>query len=129
MRPHLGVTPMIGRNDLPGETFTVGDARALVGLANRLHLGRVSMWSANRDSQCGVQAGSQVSNTCSGISQRSLAFSWELGRLRARLPSRPVKTPEPVRAASRDDPATSPTPSGGRGGRTRAVTRSSGKPA
>ncbi len=107
----IGVTPMIGRNDVPGEKFTLGDARALVGLANRLGLARVSMWSANRDSQCGAQAGSQVSNTCSGVSQRPLAFTWELGRLDARIPGRPrVNAARSVRVASRDDPAISPYP-------------------
>jgi chitinase len=103
---------MIGRNDIPGEVFTLGDARALVGLANRVGLGRVSLWSANRDAQCGVQAGPQVSNTCSGVSQRPLAFTWELGRLNARVPGRVRvrQRAEPVRATSRDNPATSPYP-------------------
>ena len=108
----IGATPMIGRNDVPGEVFTLGDARALIGLANGVGLGRVSMWSANRDVQCGVQAGPQVSNTCSGVSQRPLAFTWELSRLNARLPGRVRvrERPEPVRAASRDNPETSPYP-------------------
>ena len=111
---HIGATPMIGQNDIPGETYSLSDARALVSLANRLGLGRVSMWSANRDAPCGVQQadGGQVSNTCSGIAQRPLAFTWELGRLNARLPgaARVSSKDEPVRALSRDDPATSPYP-------------------
>ena len=108
---HLGVTPMIGRNDTPGEVFTLADARALVGLANRLQLGRVSMWSANRDSQCGIQEPSQVSNTCSGIRQKALDFTWNLGRLDGGLPGRaPVKVVEPSRTASRDNPDASPYP-------------------
>jgi chitinase len=107
----IGVTPMIGRNDVPGEMFTLSDARALVGLAGRVRLGRVSMWSANRDSQCGVQAGSQVSNTCSGIRQRPLDFTWELGRLDARLPGRrPHEAAQPSRTTSRDNPVASPYP-------------------
>jgi chitinase len=110
---HIGATPMIGRNDT-GETYSLSDARALVSLANRLGLGRVSMWSANRDAPCGVQPadGGQVSNTCSGIAQRPLAFTWELGRLNARLPgaARVSSKDQPVRALSRDDPATSPYP-------------------
>jgi chitinase len=111
---HIGATPMIGHNDIPGEVFSLSDARALVSFANRVGLGRVSMWSANRDAPCGVQPtdGGQVSNTCSGISQRLLGFTWELGRLNARMPgaARVSSKDEPVRALSRDDPATSPYP-------------------
>ena len=38
---------------MQGQNFTVGDAQSLVSFAGRNHLGRVSMWSINRDSQCG----------------------------------------------------------------------------
>ena len=76
---------MIGHNDVPGETFSVSDASALVSFAKTMHLARVSMWSANRDSQCGVQSlDGQVSNTCSGISQKPLDV-----HLGARPPERP----------------------------------------
>ena len=61
-----------------------------------MHLARVSMWSANRDSQCGVQSlDGQVSNTCSGVSQKPLAFTWELGRLNGHPP---VRTTAPADA-------------------------------
>ena len=64
----MGATPMIGRNDVQGEVFSLGDAHALVSFAKKMHLARVSIWSANRDSQCGVQSiDDQVSNTCSGV--------------------------------------------------------------
>jgi chitinase len=109
----MGATPMIGRNDVPGETFTLSDARALVSFAREMHLARVSMWSANRDSQCGVQSlDGQVSNTCSGVPQKSLAFTWELLRLNGHPPVRssaPV-LPDTSRTPTRDDPATSPYP-------------------
>ncbi len=109
----IGATPMIGRNDVEGDVFTVADARALVSFSNRVKLGRMSMWSANRDDRCGVQAGDDgpVSNTCSGVEQEPLAFAWELSRLNAQAPVRtPVTVTEQTRAISRDDPSSSPYP-------------------
>lgn len=74
---HLGTTVMIGENDITGERFTVGDARGLVAFASRVGLGRVSMWSINRDSQCGsvFSVTGVHSNTCSGTPQSTLGFS------------------------------------------------------
>ena len=79
----LGATPMIGQNDKQGENFTVADARSLASFAARNHLGRVSMWSVNRDTQCGSsysQTG-MLSNTCSGTPQSGLEFSQIFGKL------------------------------------------------
>jgi chitinase len=109
----MGATPMIGRNDVETDRFTLGDAGALVGLARRVRLGRVSMWSANRDDRCGVSTDADsVSNTCSGIAQKPLSFTWELGRLDGPLPHsvRPPASAAATRGVSRDDPATSPHP-------------------
>jgi chitinase len=109
----MGATPMIGQNDVAGETFSLSDAHGLVAFAHRMHLARVSMWSANRDSQCGAQVlDDQVSNTCSGVKQNQLAFTWELGRLNGRLPDG-VTAPAEADAShlpTRDNPATSPYP-------------------
>lgn len=64
----IGATPMIGTNDVPGEVFTLEDARALIRFANLVDLGRISLWSANRDFQCGPNADdTRASNTCSGL--------------------------------------------------------------
>ncbi|MGH3261835.1 MAG: glycosyltransferase family 2 protein, partial [Trebonia sp.] len=78
----LGATVMIGQNDMRGENFTVNDAQTLVGFAARNHLGRVSMWSINRDSQCGSSFAETgvLSNTCSGTAQTSLQFSQVFGQ-------------------------------------------------
>jgi chitinase len=104
---------MIGQNDVAGETFSLSDAHGLVAFAHKMRLARVSMWSANRDAQCGAQGlDDQVSNTCSGVKQTPLAFTWELGRLNGRLPDRVAAPPEadPARLPTRDNPATSPYP-------------------
>ena len=70
----LGATVMIGQNDIAGENFTVPDAQGLVRFASATHLGRISMWSLNRDSQCGSSfpESGLLSNTCSGTAQSSL---------------------------------------------------------
>lgn len=79
----LGATVMIGQNNLKGERFTIADAKGLAGFAGRVGLGRVSMWSLNRDSQCGstfAKAGI-LSNFCSGTPQSRLEFSHVFNRL------------------------------------------------
>ena len=109
----IGATPMIGRNDTDGQFFTISDAQSLVRFAEQVGLGRVSMWSANRDYPCSAnQDMTQVSNVCSGVDQDTLAFTWELGRLNAGMPDRvPAQTGSvEKRAPSRDDPRTSPYP-------------------
>jgi chitodextrinase len=79
----LGATVMIGQNDMQGENFTVNDATTLVGFAAANHLGRISMWSVNRDSQCGTSFPETglLSSTCSGTAQSSLQFAQIFGQL------------------------------------------------
>jgi chitinase len=113
---HLGVTVMIGQNDTPGEVFTLHDAHALVAFAGAHHLARVSMWSINRDAQCGsvfTQTG-VLSNTCSGVPQSQLQFTRILGSLRGTSIASPAAgataaVPQ-VPAVKPDDPASSPYP-------------------
>ena len=45
----LGVTPMIGVNDVTTEVFNIADAQALENFANSTGLGMISMYSINRD--------------------------------------------------------------------------------
>ncbi|HEY1529904.1 MAG TPA: chitinase, partial [Galbitalea sp.] len=49
----VGATPMVGQNDSKGEVFTIADARALNAFAASKGVGRMSMWSLNRDVSCG----------------------------------------------------------------------------
>jgi len=79
----LGATVMIGQNSIRGENFTVADATSLVSFAKGVGLGRISMWSLNRDSQCGAsfpEIGLE-SNTCSGTAQSALQFASIFNRL------------------------------------------------
>jgi chitinase len=107
----IGATPMIGQNDVDAERFTVADARGLASYAVDKGLGRVSMWSLNRDSPCrGTFANVVVhSNTCSGVTQDALAFS----SVFAGLPGGAVGTDAvtvPTQETTVDDPKTSPYP-------------------
>jgi cellulose synthase/poly-beta-1,6-N-acetylglucosamine synthase-like glycosyltransferase len=76
----MGATPMIGENNIEGENFTTAAAKGLASFASRVHLGRISMWSLNRDSQCGVAFPESVlSNTCSGTAEYSDEFAQVFG--------------------------------------------------
>jgi hypothetical protein len=70
----VGVTPMIGVNDDSNEIFTVADATKLATFAQSKGLGRLAMWSANRDAPCPGPT-LWASNTCSGVAQSQWAFS------------------------------------------------------
>lgn len=107
----LGVTPMIGQNDIAGEVFTLRDAEMLHDFAADHALGRMSMWSLNRDRTCGpnypdVQI---VSDSCSGIDQQGESFAGILSEGfdgMPAAPAAPTSAPTPVP----DDPETSPYP-------------------
>jgi hypothetical protein len=73
VRAMLGVTPMIGLNDVSPEVFTIVDAGQLVVNAKGAGTGFLSFWSATRDQPC---SGRQVvSPTCSGVFQLSWDFT------------------------------------------------------
>jgi chitinase len=107
----IGATPMIGLNDVPGETFSLDDARSLVTFANQVNLGRISFWSANRDVACGVTVDDdRVSNTCSGVRQEPLEFQEILGGVHPDDATGAPVAKDAAGAAQRDDPMTSPYP-------------------
>lgn len=111
----LGATVMIGRNDVQGEVVSADDAATLANFAVAVGLGRVSLWSANRDQQCGPQehAGWQVLPTCSGVDQTPLEFTRSFLRLlNGNALSRTPPPQAPTNAGGRvaDDPRASPYP-------------------
>lgn len=113
----LGVTVMIGQNDVAGERFSPGHARKLARFARERGVARVSMWSLNRDSQCGVTfaAVGAHSNLCSGVKQQPLQFSRIFAGLRgsARAGAGAVTASDPdpyATTATTDVPARSPYP-------------------
>lgn len=68
----IGLTPMIGENDVPGEVFTLDDAHALLDFATARGIGLIGFWSASRDKQCFTRA---PSDQCSGVEQERYDFA------------------------------------------------------
>jgi chitinase len=72
----VGATPMIGQNDTARDVFSLEDAQALVKFARKVGLGRISMWSINRDVACGSNVDTAVAqNYCSGVDTQQLAYT------------------------------------------------------
>jgi chitinase len=65
----LGVTPMIGVNDVAGEVFSLADAAAVASFAKQKHLGLVAFWAINRD-----QPGSGSLGLYSGVNGAAFDF-------------------------------------------------------
>lgn len=113
----IGLTPMIGQNDIAGEVFTLKDAEDLSGYARAKGVGRLSMWSLNRDRTCSPNYPDvkKVSDGCSGVEQGAATFAAILGAGVAggqtSQPTVPASSAQPTRApAPADDPSTSPYP-------------------
>ena len=70
----IGVTPMIGLNDVTTETFDLNAASELLAFAEQKGMGRISIWSLNRDT-ASTAAKSYVDTTSSSIVQKQWAFS------------------------------------------------------
>lgn len=112
----IGATPMIGQNDVVGEIFTLEDAAALNLFARDQGVGRMSMWSANRDNRCGENYVDLkvVSDLCTGVDAPSFAFARALrvgfdGDLMQNASLVTLNDPESNEHII-DDPATSPYP-------------------
>ena len=71
----IGVTPMIGVNDIASEVFKLSDAQALLNYAQTdARVAEISMWSVARDN--GNSAGAHyASSDSSGIAQQPYDFS------------------------------------------------------
>jgi chitinase len=68
----VGITPMIGQNDVSDERFYLDDASQLYTWASSTdYVSLLSMWSATRDNG---DCPGQLSATCSGISQDDFSF-------------------------------------------------------
>ncbi len=114
---HVGVTPMLGVNDVTDQRFTTKDARGLAKFIDQHGISRASAWSLNRDQQCGgafAKVG-ELSNTCSGVEQKPLEFTKIFSGLRgtkiAHNESAEASSAAPTHPTTvTDDPATSPYP-------------------
>lgn len=109
----IGATPMIGQNDFTSEIFTLIDATGINTFATSQGVIRMSMWSANRDIQCGENYVNinVVSDSCSGIKQDKLAFAQILSKNFDGLLTEQDAQPTSQNAKPTlipDDPTTSP---------------------
>ena len=110
----IGATPMIGQNEVNDEVFGMQDAEKLNTFAHEMKIGRMSLWSLNRDTTCGSNYVDLkwVSDACSGIDQGDLKFVDLLGdgfTGRPETSAAAVTTSESDQLQNAvDDPATSP---------------------
>jgi chitinase len=79
----MGATVQIGQNNQANQVFTLSDAHGLDAFARQSGLGRVSVWSLNRDSNCGSEYATTgvLSNICSGVAEQNLGFSKAFAQL------------------------------------------------
>lgn len=120
----VGLTPMIGQNDIATEQFTIHDAIVVNTFARDHGVGQLSMWSLNRDGTCTSPLPSVltvVQTSCSGVDQNGNLFAELLaedlplvvpsaGTSQAPSPSVSATADVPVSTDATDDPATSPFP-------------------
>ncbi|MDH2415719.1 hypothetical protein [Nocardioides sp. CER19] len=111
---HVGATVMIGQSDVAGEVFGLADAEQVRRFAAAHQVGRLSLWSLNRDRECGPNYPdvSIVSDACSGVTQEKGQFAAVLGNTFDGAPDRspsimPSVTPS---VTPTDDPSSSPYP-------------------
>jgi hypothetical protein len=71
----VGLTPMIGRNDVPSEYFSVADAEQVGAFVAANGLGRLAWWSTGRDRPCPGGPSPWASPTCSGGADPQWAFA------------------------------------------------------
>ena len=70
---NIGITPMIGANDTPGETFSYADAETVVAFAKKNGVHRLAFWAINRDQACGT--GDQPPGDCTNLAQDPLDYT------------------------------------------------------
>ncbi len=75
LSPLMGITPMIGQNDVASERFYLSDAEMLLAWAqSKDWVGMLSMWSSTRDNgRCPNNPWADA--TCSGLDQADFAFT------------------------------------------------------
>jgi hypothetical protein len=71
----VGLTPMLGHNDVKPETFTLANAREVLAFARRKKIGMLSCWSANRDRPPAKPSANWASPKHTGIAQEEFGFS------------------------------------------------------
>lgn len=76
----VGITLMIGRNDIVNEVTTPADVAEVVAFARTKSFALVGMWSTSRDKPCTTEDASVAQPTCHSISGPSAPPAWTFGR-------------------------------------------------
>ncbi|MGI9176296.1 MAG: glycosyl hydrolase family 18 protein, partial [Pirellulales bacterium] len=103
----VGVTPMLGVNDVLSEVFTVADAQALEDFARQQGVGMLSMWSIARDNPGTL---GQATDAASGLSDPAGSFSAVFGDYGTQNAVDPMGTSPSPTPAPTPAPSPSPTP-------------------
>lgn len=91
----IGITPMIGRNDVASEVFYPRDAEKLVSWANSTSwVKMLSMWSSTRDNGSGG-ALPYASPTCSSLVQAEFEFTNKFKSFTSSSNPTPAPNPQP----------------------------------
>jgi chitinase len=77
----IGLTPMIGMNDIQTEVFDQQEAREMLAFAQQHGISRISIWSLNRDYQNSAGKLNYVDNFSSSLLQNPLEFSLMFNQL------------------------------------------------
>jgi chitinase len=70
----VGITPMIGENDVSTENFSVTDAKAVATFATQKHVGLLSFWAIQRDRPC---SGSADLSLCSNGTGQTANYQYD----------------------------------------------------
>jgi len=70
---NMGITPMIGRNDVAGETTSLSNVQTVVAFAKANGVHRLAFWALGRDQACG--AGDSAPYSCTGVAQSPFAYT------------------------------------------------------
>jgi len=73
----IGITPMIGVNDVTVEKFSLTNADTVLSFSQQHNTGLIAFWDTWRDKQC-PSGTPQPSDTCSGVTQSANAFTIKL---------------------------------------------------
>ena len=94
----VGVTPMIGKNDVAPEVFTLADVSTLTQFSMANGIGMLGWWEVTRDKPC--TAGANSLYQCTGTSEAQWAYS------RAFVSGTGGSAPQPTTSASPKPTAT-----------------------
>lgn len=105
----VGITPMIGQNDSPGEIFSLSNAQQVLTFAQQKNIGELAFWEVSRDNG-NCPGSTTASDSCSGLSQSTYAFVNAFKSFTSGNSGNPTPTPIPNTPTPTPQPTTGPTP-------------------